>query len=78
MNMATESEILRRLKTSHTNLEKSQAKEILITLSGELNSLGYSEEWVRNTLKSAMTGYIMIISKDWSGERKGHIEVQEI
>ena len=69
------SEVLRRLKTTHTNLEKEKVEDILLTFSDELNAMGYSEEWVRDTLKSAMVGYMRILHRDLEGEgprnRKG-------
>ena len=66
---------MRRLKTTHTNLEKEKVEDILLTFSDELNAMGYSEEWVRDTLKSAMVGYMRILPRDLEGEgprnRKG-------
>ena len=69
------SEITIRLKTTSIHISQSETEDILTTLMDDLASMGYSPEWRENVLKSAMTGYMRVLSKVDRGEvtrnRKG-------
>ena len=56
-------EILRRLKTSDTEVSQTEMEEILIQLMDDLTAIGYTQEWKEKVLRAAMLGYMRLLKK---------------
>ena len=56
-------EVTRRLKTSSTSLSRTTMEKILGDLLGNLEGMGYGEQWRTKVLRGAMTGYTRILAK---------------
>ena len=64
------SEILKRWKRTSENLSSESFRIITRQLMNYLLAMGYNEEWRRNIIKNAITGYRSIFSDRNDGRTK--------